>query len=78
MVIDYREAERAIAAQKVLAQVGIFAVYIPDKVVMVSDNPEMTRWLVQRVEVPPSAAVRATALLKDHDLWEEPLFVEWD
>ena len=78
MVIDYRDADRAIAAQKVLATAGIVAVYTIDLVLAFSEDPELTRLLVQRLQVPNGTAARATALLKGHDLWEEPLVVKWD
>jgi hypothetical protein len=78
VVIDYREARDAIAAQKLLARAGIIAVYIPDKFIAVSEDPAMTRLVVQRLEVPQVAASRATALLKEHYLWEEPILMKWD
>jgi hypothetical protein len=78
MVVDYREAHQAIAAQKLLAGAGIIAVYIPDKVVRVSEDETLTVWLVQRLKIPRADAARAAALLKDHDLRGEPLGTEWN
>ena len=72
MVIDYREARDAIAAQKLLARAGIVAVYIPDKVVRLSADPTQTVWLTQRLEVPPTDEARASALLAAYDLQGEP------
>ena len=72
MVIDYREARDAIAAQKLLARAGIVAVYIPDKVVLVSDDPTQTMWLAQRLQVSPADDARAAALLEEYHLQGEP------
>ena len=68
MVIDYREARDAIAAQKLLARAGIIAVYIPDLLVRVSDDPAQTMWVAQRLRIPRADEARAAALLADYDL----------
>jgi len=73
VVIDYREAPRAIAAQKLLAGAGIVAVYTQDKWVAVSDDPTMTMWLVQRLQIPVTDASRALAMLQQYGLWDGPL-----
>ncbi len=78
MVVDYREAKDAITAQKLLAEAGIVAVYIPDKVVAVSDDPSLTRWLVQRLQVRKSDAARAAVILKQYGLQGEPMGTEWN
>jgi hypothetical protein len=78
VVIDYREARDAIAAQKLLARAGIVAVYIPDKVVAVSADPALTQLVVQRLRVPRADAARAAAILDEYDLSGEPMFgTEW-
>jgi hypothetical protein len=53
-----------------LAEAGIRAVYIPDLVIAVSDDPMLTRWIVQRLEVPADDAERALALLEERGPWE--------
>ena len=68
MVIDYREARDAIAAQKLLARAGIVAVYIPDLLVQVSDDPAQTMWVAQRLRIPKADAARAAAILADYEL----------
>lgn len=72
MVIDYREARDAITAQKLLARAGILAIYIPDKIVQVSDDLTQTMWLAQRLQIPPADALRAAELLAEYDLLGEP------
>jgi hypothetical protein len=72
VVVDYREARDAITAQKLLARAGILAVYIPDKIVQVSDDPTQTMWLAQRLQIPEADAVRAVELLAEYDLLGEP------
>ena len=72
MVIDYREARDAIAAETLAARAGIVAVYIPDKWVQISDDPTLTMWLAQRLHVSPSDEARAAALLEEYDLRGEP------
>ena len=72
MVIDYREARDAIAAQKLLARAGIIAVYIPDKMVRLSDDPAQTVWVAQRLRIPRADDARAAALLEEYDLQGEP------
>ena len=68
MVIDYRDADRAVRAQRLLWAAGIEAVYIPDKLVAVSTDPNATLWVAQRLEVPAPDAERARALLDEYDL----------
>jgi hypothetical protein len=68
MVFDYIEGERAVAAWRVLCDAGLAAVYRPDMVVMVSDDPVGTLWLAQRVEIPDASAGLAKALLVYHGL----------
>jgi hypothetical protein len=68
VVFDYRDADRAVRAQRLLWAAGIGAVYIPDKLVAVSTDPNATLWLVQRLEVPAPDAERARALLDEYSL----------
>src|SRR5687768_7314334 len=68
VVIDYREARDAIAAQKLLARAGIVAVYVPDHLVRVPADPDRTVWLAQRLRVPTADAARAAELLDEYDL----------
>jgi hypothetical protein len=68
VVFDYRDSRRAWAAHQILGAAGIPAVYTPDKLVEVSDDPGATLWLVHRVTVPAADAVRAAASLDEHSL----------
>jgi hypothetical protein len=68
VVFDYRDSRRAWAAHQVLDSAGISAVYIPEKVIAVSDDPAATLWLVHRVTVPEADDVRAAAILEAHGL----------
>jgi hypothetical protein len=70
VVIDYRDACRAIDAQRLLSSAGIRAVYILDRVIAFSDDPMLTQWIVQRLDVPAADAERALALLEKHGLRE--------
>jgi hypothetical protein len=68
MVIDYRDAGRAVRAQGLLWAAGIGAVYIPNKLVAVSTDPNARLWVAQRLEVPAPDAERARTLLDEYDL----------
>jgi hypothetical protein len=68
MMFDYSDGERAVAAWRVLCDAGIAAVYRPDTLLTVTDDPVGTLWLAQRVVVPDTAAGSARALLVFHGL----------
>jgi hypothetical protein len=69
---DYRDSRSACLAQRVLDAAGIPAVYIPEKLVEVSDDPNATLWLVHRVTVSEADAPRAVAVLDEHGLAHPP------
>jgi hypothetical protein len=68
VVIDYRDARLAVAAQRVLAGAGIAVVYTPEALVAVSNDPTATQWVVHRVAVPAVSDVPATAVLNEYGL----------
>jgi hypothetical protein len=68
VVFDYRDSRWAWAAHQVLDAAGIPAVYIPEKVIAVSDDPAATLWLIHRVTVPAADTVRGAAILDEHSL----------
>lgn len=68
MVFDFRDSRLAWAAYQSLDAAGIPALYIPDKVIAVSDDPAATLFLVHRVTIPEADACRAAAVLESHGL----------
>jgi hypothetical protein len=72
VVFDYRDSRRAWAAHQVLEAARIPAVYIPEKVIAVSDDPNATLWLVHRVTVPEADDARAAAILDQYGLVPAP------
>ncbi|MBN9118484.1 MAG: hypothetical protein J0I06_04880 [Planctomycetes bacterium] len=58
---------------RILTGVGIEAVYVPEKLISVSDDPLATQWIVHRVTVPGSDDARAAAVLGEYGLLPAPL-----
>jgi hypothetical protein len=67
VVIDYTEADRAITAAA-LGRGGDPDRLLPRLVVVVSDDPTLTWWIVQGLDVPNADAERVLALLVEHGL----------